>query len=89
MKVCIKLFDLVMIYWLVETSESSEGNEEESPDVDVDYMEDYDSEEERRQRKKKVLMGFTCKISEHAYLTLGTGQVHQIHSFTAEDLKKQ
>ena len=56
MKVCIKLFDLVMIYWLVETSESSEGNEEESPDVDVDYMEDYDSEEERRQRKKKVLM---------------------------------
>lgn len=39
-----------------ETSESSEGNEEESSDIDVDYMEDYDSEEERRQRKKKALV---------------------------------
>ena len=38
------------------SSESSEGNEEESSDVDVDYMEDYDSEEERRQRKKKALV---------------------------------
>ena len=63
------LVDRLSIYWLVETSESSEGNEEESSDVDVDYMEDYDSEEERRQRKKKVHFRFyLLYIHQHSQL---------------------
>ena len=38
----------------LESPVSSEVNEEEeSPEADLDYLEDYDSEEERRLRKKK------------------------------------
>lgn len=39
---------------VLESPVSSELNEEDdSPEPDVDYMEDYDSEEDRKQKKKK------------------------------------
>ena len=38
----------------LESPVSSEMNEEEeSPDADLDFMDEYDSEEERKQRKRK------------------------------------
>lgn len=84
---CYQTVDLLSIYWLVVSSESSEGNEEESSDVDVDYMEDYDSEEERRQRKKKVhfQFHFLFTFTQHS---LGTCKAHEDHSLTTEDYKK-
>ena len=39
---------------VLESPGSSEQNEEEeSPEMDLDFLDDYDSEEERRQKKKK------------------------------------
>ena len=50
---------------VLESPGSSEQNEEEeSPDLDVDYLEDYDSDEEKRphRRKKRVRLN-----SHHKY----------------------
>lgn len=39
---------------VLESPGSSEMNEEdESPEMDMDYLDEYDSEEERKQKKKK------------------------------------
>ena len=39
---------------VLESPGSSEHNEEEeSPDMDMDYLDDYDSDEERRSHRKK------------------------------------
>ena len=39
---------------VLESPGSSEMNEEdESPEMDLDYLDEYDSEEERKQKKKK------------------------------------
>lgn len=47
----------------MESPISSEMNEESDPDVD--FMEDYDSEEDRRsRRKRKVLLCFVHHISQ-------------------------
>ena len=46
---------------VLESPGSSEVNEEvESPDMDMDYLEDYDSEEERKQKKKKKVHEQSC-----------------------------
>ena len=36
---------------------SSLCDEDESPEADVDYLEEYDSDEERKQKKKKKVSG--------------------------------
>ena len=51
----------------VESPVSSELNEEEeSPEPDVDYLDDYDSEEERKQKRRK---GFSKKTRSTAVTT--------------------
>ena len=45
---------------VLESPGSSEQNEEEeSPDMDLDFLDDYDSEEDRRQKKKKKVYDST------------------------------
>ena len=47
---------------LLESPASSELNEEdESPEVEVDFMDDYDSEEERKQRRRSRKVSFFSK----------------------------
>ena len=46
---------------VLESPGSSEQNdEEESPDMDVDYLEDYDSDEEKRSHRKKKRVSVGC-----------------------------
>ena len=42
----------------LESPASSEMNDEESPEADLDYLDEYDSEEEKRQRRKKRVRHF-------------------------------
>ena len=44
---------------VLESPGSSEQNEEESPDMDMDYLEDYDSDEEKRSHRKRKRVS-TC-----------------------------
>ena len=50
---------------VLESPGSSEHNEEEeSPDLDMDYLEDYDSDEEKRshRKRKRVCVPFVLSI---------------------------
>lgn len=43
---------------VLESPGSSEHNEEEeSPDMDMDYLDDYDSDEEKRSHRKRKKVG--------------------------------
>ena len=78
---------------VLESPGSSEHNEEEeSPDMDMDYLDDYDSDEERRSHRKKkrvsriVMCGIrTCNT---LYVCTLASNVHActlyIHVYTSE-----
>ena len=60
---------------VLESPGSSEHNEEEeSPELDMDYLEDYDSDEEKRPHRKKKRVSLTscvlCTGSSQRSLTL-------------------
>ena len=55
---------------VLESPGSSEQNEEEeSPDLDVDYLEDYDSDEEKRSHRKKK------RVSPYPHLIVRTPHI--------------
>ena len=57
---------------VLESPGSSEHNEEEeSPDMDMDYLDDYDSDEEKRshRKRKKVRQWYTVSLTLSQTLT--------------------
>lgn len=67
---------------VLESPGSSELNEEEeSPDMDMDYMEDYDSDEEKRSHRKKKrvcrqYLHITSSLQYYVYMKLKAPYVY-------------
>ena len=60
---------------VLESPGSSEHNEEEeSPELDMDYLEDYDSDEEKRPHRKKKRVSLTSCVLPYVL-----DQVHTSH----------